>query len=286
MSDLISIAKEIRTILENRRKEIDLTFIEEKHVYFMRDIDGKIKKNFPSVSKVYKQFFKPFDAEAKSLEMVKGDVAAQKQLLKEWREKSNRSTNLGSRTHYELEKLLIEKYEEYKDIRYPIFKCDEGQIRISDNMVNAGIKYINLMHERGAILLDTEIVSGDPELGYTGQPDKGWIMLNQKQELGLVVTDWKTNSPKSFIPQWYTDKMYSPFEKYDNTDLTHYYIQIPLYGRLLQKMLQNSKYENLKFFGGVIVLLKEDGSFEEFKIPQDIINKVFSLNIRDYAGKN
>ena len=47
-------AKEIREILDKRRKDIELTFIEEEHKYFMKDEDGEIKSNFPSVSKVFK----------------------------------------------------------------------------------------------------------------------------------------------------------------------------------------------------------------------------------------
>ena len=39
-------------------------------------------------------------------------------------------------------------------------------------MIKAGKEFIDIMHSRGAVLLDTEMVLGSPELGYTGQPDK------------------------------------------------------------------------------------------------------------------
>ena len=32
-------------------------------------------------------------------------------------------------------------------------------------------------------------------------------------------------------------------------------------------MLEGSKYEDKKFLGGVIVLLKDDGTFVEYKVP-------------------
>ena len=38
MSDLKEIAKDIRNVLENRRKELDITFVEEDHIYHMRDV--------------------------------------------------------------------------------------------------------------------------------------------------------------------------------------------------------------------------------------------------------
>ena len=39
-------ANEIKELLYNRQKEIDLSFIEDTHTYYMRDIDGNIKSNF------------------------------------------------------------------------------------------------------------------------------------------------------------------------------------------------------------------------------------------------
>ena len=60
--------------------------------------------------------------------------------------------------------------------------------------------------------------------------------------------------------------MYSPFGEYHDTALGHYYLQLPLYARLLLKMLKGTKYENLKLLGCVIVLLKEDCSFQEYNL--------------------
>ena len=54
--DLKATAQEIKDILEQRRKKLELTFVEEKHIYFMKDIDGIKKKTFPSVSKIIKKF--------------------------------------------------------------------------------------------------------------------------------------------------------------------------------------------------------------------------------------
>ena len=85
MIDLNEIAQEIRDALEVRRKEMELTFIEEDHIYYMKDVDGTIRSNFPSVSKVIKNFYIPFDAETKSLQMAKGDLTRQQELLEQWK---------------------------------------------------------------------------------------------------------------------------------------------------------------------------------------------------------
>ena len=47
--NLKDISLEINDLLEKRRQELDLTFVEEKHIYFMKDLDGKVKSNFPSL---------------------------------------------------------------------------------------------------------------------------------------------------------------------------------------------------------------------------------------------
>ena len=139
------------------------------------------------------------------------------------------------------------------------------------------------MKERGAVLLDTEMVLGCNNLNYVGQPDKVWLMKNKENKLGLVISDWKTNRPKNFETQYYTKPMLAPFDDYMDTALSHYYIQLPLYMRLLLSMLKDSKYGNIEFFGGCVVLLKDDATYVEYKIPKKIINTVFELDMSLYT---
>ena len=58
--DLNQEAEKIRKILNKRREDISLTFIEEDHLYFMRDNNGMIRSNYPSVSKVIKKFYEEY----------------------------------------------------------------------------------------------------------------------------------------------------------------------------------------------------------------------------------
>lgn len=279
--NLKEISEEIKELLEIRRKEIELTFIEEDHKYYMKDLDGIVKTTFPSVSTIIKKFHKKFDANGFSLKMAGGDFEKQKQILKEWKDAADYSTNMGSRVHYELERELITRYGGYKEVRQPIFNINDEQEIKSNMMIKAGKEFLDLMEERGGVLLDTEIVLGDPEEKYTGQPDKVWLFQNkQKDGFGLVITDYKTNKPKNFEIQHYTEKMFYPFNEYHDTALGHYYIQLPLYGRLLVKMLKNTKYENIKLLGGVVVLLKDDGTYVEYKVPHPIINTVLTMDLK------
>jgi hypothetical protein len=284
--ELNKIAEEIREILQKRRDELDLTFVEDTHTYYMKDLDGNIKDDYPSVSKVMKYFYEEFDSEGISLRKAKGDLEVQQQLLDEWKAAGDYSTNMGSRVHYLLEKKLIEMFGNYKEVRQPIFDCDFTQILKGDSMVSAGSDYLNLMIERGAVLLDTEIVLGDPELGYTGQPDKVWLIFNKEMtEFGLIITDWKSNKPKNFEQTHFTTKMKYPFQKHPNNALGHYFTQLPFYGKLLLKMLKGTKYENIKLYGCIVVLVKEIGEYEEFRVPKEVITTILDMDMKKYLTK-
>jgi len=285
MIDLKKIRNEINEIIRLKQEELFLIFIEETHTYFMKDTNGAIRNDFPSVSKVHEEFYLPFDEKAKALDKCRGDVDAQQILLAEWKALGDYTNNKGSRVHYELEKEEIKQYGNYKEVRKPIFECNEQQIIDGDNMILAGKKYLDLLHERGAILLDSETLLGSNILRYVGTPDKIWLILNkQKTQASLFLTDWKTNAPKNFIPQWYHGKLYPPYEEFDATTLGHYYVQLPLYARILIDMLKGSKYEDIKILGCIVVLLKDDATFEEFRVPQKILNGILTADISNYIN--
>jgi hypothetical protein len=274
---LLEIAKEIRDIISDKQKELELSFVEDTHTYYIKDKNGVMRSDFPSVSTVIKQFYNDFPELDKSLEMCDGDIVEQDALLKEWRATADYANNKGSRVHYLLEMDLLKQYGSYKDVRKPIFECDEDQIRDGNAMIDAGHDFIRQMHRRGAVLLDTEMVLGSADLEYTGQPDKMWIMFDKEGELGIVITDWKTNKPKNFQIQSYTEEMLPPFEDHMDTALTHYMIQLPLYIRLFLDMLKGTKYENIKVLGAIIVHLMDTGKFDEYRIPKAFINRVLTM---------
>jgi hypothetical protein len=284
--DLNEVAKEIRDLLDERRKELDLTFVEDTHTYYMKDVDGVVKDTFPSVSKVIKYFYDEFDSEGISLRKAQGDLEVQKQLLDEWKAAGDYATNMGSRVHYLLEKKSLEIFGIEKEVRQPVFDCDFTQILKGDSMIVSGTKFLETMKERGALLLDTEMVLGSPELGYVGQPDKMWLIENKdKTEVGLICTDYKTNKPKNFEESHFTTRMKYPFQKHPNNALGHYFTQLPFYGKLLLKMLQGTKYENMKLFGCIVVLVKEDGTFEEFRVPKEVQQTILDMDMKKYLKK-
>jgi len=283
--ELKKIAEEIREIISKRQEEIKLTFEEERHRYTMMDLDGEIKDDFPSVSKVMKLFYDEFPAEKKAFEMAGGNPDEADRILKEWAEKGRKSTNMGSRVHYLLEEHTLKEFEINKEVRKPIFDCDAEQIVTSDTMIVAGKHYIETQKNRGCVLLDTEIVLGDPTLGYTGQPDKVWLVESTNGKPGLLITDWKTNKEKNFIVQRYIKPMRPPFEGLPNNALGHYKTQLPLYGKLLIKMLEGSKYENIPLLGCIIVRLTEEREYVEYRVDKSTINTIFNMDIKPMLKK-
>jgi hypothetical protein len=107
----------------------------------------------------------------------------------------------------------------------------------------------------------------------------------EKDGFGFVITDWKTNQPKNFEVQYYTGKLYPPFNNYHDNALGHYYLQLPLYGRLLKKMLKNTKFNDTKLLGNVVVLLKDDATFVEYKVPPQINNAILTMDLSKYISR-
>jgi hypothetical protein len=285
MIDLKEMSQEIREILKNKREELLLNFYEDTHTYTMLDEYGNLKSDWPSVSKIMKIFYTQFDSDGIAEKKSKGDIVEKNRLLKEWADAGTYSTNMGSRVHFLLEKKSVEMFNLDKEVRQPVFDCDFEQIVKGDAMVRAGIKYLDLMLERGGVMLDTEMVFGSNELGYTGQADTGWLFYNkEKSEIGIVITDYKTNKKKNFEVNNFTKKMKPPFHHLDDTALGHYFTQLPFYGKLLLKMLEGSKYENIKLYGCIVVHLSDNGEYEEFRVPKDVINTILDMDVRKYIS--
>ena len=283
--DLKEVAKEIREIIAQKQKELKLTFEEDSHKYTMVDIDGKLRDDFPSVSTVLKSFYEEFDSEGISYRKANGDPYEQQRLLDEWAAAGEYSVNIGSRTHFILEEHTLNEFGLKKELRQPIFNCDAEQIIKSDTMIVAGKNYIDLLKERGCVLLDTEIVLGHPELGYTGQPDKVWLVIGVNGQVGILITDWKTNKPKNFETNKFTKQMKKPLTHLPDNALGHYKTQLPLYGKLLLKMLEGSKYENISLLGCIIVLITDDREYIEHRVDKKTINTILEMDVKQYLKK-
>jgi len=50
-------------------------------------------------------------------------------------------------------------------------------------------------------------------------------------------------------------------------------------------MLDGSKYEGLNLYGGVVVLLKDDSDYVEYRIPKEVITTTMEMNVKNYLTK-
>ena len=283
--DLKKIAEEIREIITQKQKELQLTFEEESHKYTMLDKDGNLRSDFPSVSKVMKIFYDDFPTEQAAYNKAGGDPDEAERLMEEWAEAGKKSTNLGSRCHFFLEEHVLNEFDIDKKVRQPIFDCDAEQIIKSDTMIIAGKRYIDLLKERGCVLIDTEMVLGHPELEYTGQPDKVWLVIGINGKVGILITDWKKNKPKNFATTRYTKQMKKPFEDLPDNALGHYQTQLPFYGKLLLKMLEGSKYQDIQLFGCIVVLITEEREYHEYRVSKKTMNTILEMDMKHYLTK-
>ena len=283
--DLKKIAQEIREIISQKQKEFQLTFEEESHTYTMLDLNGELKSDFPSVSKVMKIFYDEFPTEQAAYSKAGGDPDEAERLINEWAELGRKSTNLGSRCHFILEEHTLKEFGIEKEVRQPIFDCDAEQIIKSDSMIVAGKRYIDLLKERGCVLIDTEMVLGHPELGYTGQPDKVWLVVGTNGKIGILITDWKSNKPKNFETNRYTKKMKAPFQDLPDNALGHYNTQLPFYGKLLLKMLEGTKYEDILLLGCIVVLITDEREYHEHRVSKKTMNTILEMEMEKYLTK-
>jgi hypothetical protein len=283
--DLKKIAQEIREIISQKQKEFQLTFEEESRTYTMLDLNGELKSDFPSVSKVMKIFYDEFPTEQAAYSKAGGDPDEAERLINEWAELGRKSTNLGSRCHFILEEHTLKEFGIEKEVRQPIFDCDAEQIIKSDSMIVAGKRYIDLLKERGCVLIDTEMVLGHPELGYTGQPDKVWLVVGTNGKIGILITDWKSNRPKNFQTTRYTKNMKVPFQDLPDNALGHYNTQLPFYGKLLLKMLEGTKYEDILLLGCIIVLITDEREYHEYRVSKKTMNTILEMEMEKYLTK-
>ena len=47
-------------------------------------------------------------------------------------------------------------------------------------------------------------------------------------------------------------------------------------------MLEGTKYENIRLYGCIVTLLREDSEFEEFRVPQNVIDRILEMDVKKY----
>jgi hypothetical protein len=69
---------------------------------------------------------------------------------------------------------------------------------------------------------------------------------------------------------------------YDIMIVSHYPIPEEIQSKV-NYVLYDS--ENIKVYGCIIVLIKDDGTFEEFRISKEVQNTIFEMDMKKYLKK-
>jgi hypothetical protein len=78
----------------------------------------------------------------------------------------------------------------------------------------------------------------------------------------------------------YTKPMRDPFKFLPNNALGHYNTQLPLYGKLLLKMLKGTKYENYPLLGCIIVHLTDEQEYTEHRVSRKVVDIIMEMEIK------
>jgi hypothetical protein len=206
-----------------------LEFDEGKHLY---TVNGSNINS--SVSKVIKNFVKPFDTHNVSLGVAKKRKVTQEQVITEWKSISNEACDKGTRVH-----LFGELY--------PFNKT----LKPSDNYERAIVKFWNDLPEHIVpVIMELRMYHKDYLFAGTGD-----ILLYNTQTGHYIIGDYKTN--KDLFKNFQGQKMLSLFDDLLDMPLNHYQLQLSFYQILFEQI-------GLKVESRKIIWLKPDANYEMY----------------------
>ena len=217
-------------LLQKQREILDffkaLEFSEGEHLY---SVNGKRINS--SVSKIIKNFVKPFDAMGISASMAKWQRRPQEDILAEWEETKNIACDKGNRVH-----LFGELY--------PF----NPQIKPSDGYEKAVVKF---WEEVPAFIkpLIMELQMYHKKHLYAGTAD---ILLYNKLDDTYIIGDYKTN--KDLFKNHKGQRMTGIFSDLLDTPFNKYQLQLSFYQILFEQM-------GLKVVGRKIIWVRPDGEY-------------------------
>lgn len=193
-----------------------IEFNKEKHTYTLDGIE-----ELTSVTTFISQFFPEFDAigMAKKLSInpkkKKYFGRNVEDILKEWKEKSDKGKARGTAIHKFIEDFINKKVvsttqEEYKNY-----------YKVAADLV------IEL--EKDYNIIATEKILFSPDLKISGTFD---VLLEEKITGDLVIGDWKTNEEIS-MSNFFEKGLY-PISHLDASDWSKYCLQLNIYEHLLE----------------------------------------------------
>ena len=218
--------KEIERILKFFNK---LEFDEGKHLYTVNG--NKINS---SVSKIIKNFVKPFDTDNISKGVARKRGVSQETILKEWNTISKEACDKGTRVH-----LFGELYPFDRTLK-PSDKYEEAIVKFWGSLPKHIVP----------VVMELRMYHKDYLFAGTGD-----ILLYNKITGHYIIGDYKTN--KDLFKNFKGQKMLTLFDDLLDMPLNHYQLQLSFYQILFEQI-------GLKVESRKIIWLKPDGNFEMY----------------------
>ena len=206
----------------------DLTFEPEIHIYHVNGVPTT-----GSVSSLVKNFYKPFDANNKSLELSIRNKTSQEEILKSWEEVGEVAKMKGNKAHLFGELFPFNR-----------------ELRPQSNYDIAIMKFWNELPPYIIPVL-TEARMYHKEKMYAGTAD---VILYNTLSGKYIIGDYKTN--RDLFKNYMGEKMYAPFQNLLNCPYNQYQLQLSYYQILLQQL------EGIEVSYRKLIWLKPDGNYE------------------------
>ena len=192
-----------------------------KHTYTLSD-----QVILPSVTTYSKKFFKEFDSNKISEAYAKKNNLDQKDVLKMWEHKRNKSAEFGTKCHKYAEDCL-DLFKAGKEFLEP---SNDHEIGIRDKLFEITNQYD---------IVGQEIILFSRDMHLAGTTD-----LLLASEDTLYICDWKTNEEIRSTNRY--QKALDCLYTYDDCELTKYTLQLNLYLKIIQNEEYFNKYNKYK----------------------------------------
>jgi ATP-dependent exoDNAse (exonuclease V) beta subunit len=200
-----------------------VVFNSENHTYL------KNGKNLISVTSLVSKFKNVFDSEYWSAKIALRDNKSQEQVLKEWKEKSKKSCEIGTAIHKIFEDYVDKKYSIINDnLMFDFLQLENNYYNEFLEKKNIAIKFIKdfFLKERLTPLFTEYIVHNN---FIAGQVD--CICKNKQGEIFII--DFKTND--KIETNSYGKNLKGVLKEVPDSSFYHYSLQLSIYKQLLNK---------------------------------------------------
>jgi len=204
-------------------KNKKVSFDSGTHSYFLKD------KKLTSVTTLINKFKNEFDSDFWSKKIAKKENTTQEAILKKWKDKAFKSTEIGTAIH--------KIFEDYTNVNYCV---TNGKLEFEYNKLNpefsedfnlkkeVSLKFINdFFLTKRLIPVESEFIVYNDFLA--GQLD----MICKDQEGNFYILDFKTN--EKIDTYSYGKSMKGIFSHLDDASYFHYCLQLSIYKKMLKE---------------------------------------------------